>query len=214
MSRSPSAVAFRSAGTTDASPVVRAQAGNLGLFFRFGGLANLTASGNGRTVGGGTSSSAGVLLTQVGVKIVASEAWQFPIYFGTGLRLVNVSSGTPLASNDHSNTDWGLDLGGGFEYHFRIWRRISPFLGLGLGVGISDPSGDSNTAFGVGLGPSLGVEYYIGDRVSLSALYQFVVQVAYQKVSTGSSITSVSSSLTQFAFQTLAGGAMNLTYYF
>ena len=68
-------------------------------------------------------------------------------------------------------------------------------------------SGDDNLVFGIGVGPSLGVEYYIGDRLSLTALYQMVLQLAYQQAGSSSSVTA-------FSFSTLAGGAMTLTYYF
>jgi hypothetical protein len=191
----------------DGSPVVRAVGGNMGLFFRFGGLANLFATGNSRTVSSGAAGSEALVITQVGMKFVRDEHWIFPIYFGSSVRLSSPEKGD-------SRADWGLDLGGGFEYHFRIWRRISPFVGMNLGIGLTDPSGDNNFIFGVGLGPSLGIEYYIADRVSLAALYQVVMQVAYQLVRNVSTYPVTSTSTTGFAFQTLAGGSLYLTYYF
>jgi hypothetical protein len=201
-------------GRSPDDPVVRAAGGNIGMFFRFGGLANLFATGNSKTVGSttaGTSSAStgtdALIMTQVGVKFVLSEQWMIPIYLGTALRVSSPDKGD-------SHTDWGIEFGGGFEYHFRIWRRISPFVGFNLGLGVIDPTGDSNKTIGVGFGPGLGVEYYIGDRVSLTALYQFVLQVAYQELGISTSGSSVATSVTAFSFQTLAGGAMNLTYYF
>jgi hypothetical protein len=100
-----------------------------------------------------------------------------------------------------------MALGGGFEYHFRIWRRISPFLGASLGLYFEDPSGENNLRFGVDLGPNLGVEYYIADRLSLSAQYLLAIQIL--NAQSGQDISN-----TSFIFRTLAGGAMNLTYYF
>jgi len=191
--------------TTDGSPVVRAAAGNMGLFFRFGGLANLFATGNSRTVAAGTSGTEAVILTQVGMKFVLSERWLFPVYLGASIRALNPDQGT-------DRTDVGIDFGGGFEHHFRIWRRISPFVGFNLGVGITEPNGEHNNTYGVLFGPSLGVEYYIGDRVSLAALYQLVFNVAYQEIQTSGS--GPSTSVTGFLFQTLAGGSLYLTYYF
>ncbi len=192
-------------------PVVRAVGGNMGMFFRFGGLANLFATGNSRNVVS-TAAADALVVTQVGLKFVTSEHWMFPIYIGAGLRVVSSDVSSPIGpSTSTTRTDWGLDLGAGFEHHFRIWRRISPFVGLNLGLGFADPTGDENLLFGIGFGPSLGVEYYIGDRLSLTALYQMVLQVAYQQASSG---TTASASVTAFSFSTLAGGAMNLTYYF
>jgi hypothetical protein len=196
----------------DDSPVVRATGGNLGLLFRFGGLANLFATGNSRTIAAGTSGTEALILTQVGMKIVLSERWMVPVYFGSSVRVVNPDEGSTTGV-DLDRTDWGIDFGAGFEYHFRIWRRISPFIGFNLGIGITDPSGGDNSNYGVGFGPSLGVEYYIGDRVSLAALYQLVLNVSYLEVRSSASSGGVSS-VTGFGFQTLAGGSLYLTYYF
>jgi hypothetical protein len=205
--RPPPSTATPEPAMPDGSPVVRATAGNMGLFFRFGGLANLFATGNSRTVSSGAAGSEALVLTQVGMKFVRDEHWIFPIYFGSSLRLSSPEKG-------NSRTDWGLDLGGGFEYHFRIWRRISPFVGASLGLGLTDPSGDNNFIFGLGFGPALGVEYYIGDRVSLAAMYLLALQVAYQQVRDATSYPVSSTSTTGFSFQTLAGGSLYLTYYF
>jgi hypothetical protein len=206
----PDAARGRHGRGSSSEPVVRAQAGNLGMFFRFGGLATLFTTGNTYTVAGTTSSSGStdaLVFTQAGIKIVKSETWMIPIYLGTGLRFVSPSSGS-------SRTDWGLDIGSGFEYHFRIWRRLSPFIGLDLGLGFSDPTGDSNLSVGVGLGPSMGVELYIMDRVSLAALYKLVFQITYQETSTSTGMGTSSGSSTGVSFQTEAGGALLLNYYF
>ena len=177
------------------APVVRAEGGNLGLFFRFGGLASLEATNNSRSVNG-------LILTQVGLKFVLSERLMIPVTFGTSLR--NQSTGPADA------TDAGLDVGGGIEYHFRIWRRISPFIGGNLGVGFVNPTGDGNNIFGFGIGPVLGVEYYVADRVSLTAMYMFVIQIENQD----NGPLPVNESTTELTLQTLAGGALNLTIYF
>jgi hypothetical protein len=173
-------------------PAVRAEAGNIGMYFRFGGLASLAHSNNTRTIGP-------LVFTQVGMKFVFSETWMLPVYFGTGLRVDSPDEGD-------SATNWGIDLGAGFEYHFRIWRRISPFLGVSLGINMEDPTMEDNLRFGFGVGPSLGVEYYIADRLSVTAMYMFVIQLNYQD--------DPANSVTTFSMQTLAGGALNITYYF
>jgi hypothetical protein len=68
----------------------------------------------------------------------------------------------------------------------------------------------------VGLGPILGVEYYIADRVSLTAMYMLVIQIAHQEQpgAAGPFGPTDSNNLTTFSFSTMAGGALNLTYYF
>ncbi len=191
------------------APVVRAAAGNMGMYFRFGGLATLTASGNTRNVGP-------VAFTQVGLKFVLSESWMVPLYFSTGIRLDSTENPTnPSEPDSDEETNWGLEVGSGFEYHFRIWRRISPFFGLNVGVGFEDPTGEDNLRFGVGLGPILGVEYYIADRVSLTAMYMVVIQIAHQEQAGGMGPAGpLTNNVTTFSFSTMAGGALNLTYYF
>jgi hypothetical protein len=194
-------------------PVERAACGDLGFFFRFGGLATLEATGNSRAVG-----QSAVVLTQVGFKLVRGEDWMFPIYFGTGVRVdhstASTTTGGTTNNSTSSATDVGLDLGAGFEYHFRIRKRISPFVGATVGFTYTNPSGKSNDVYGVGFGPTFGVEYYLADRVSLTAQYLVTFQVAYEKASASVAGATVTSSVTSYAFQTLAGGAMNLTYYF
>jgi hypothetical protein len=191
----------------DISPVVRAQAGNMGFFFNFAGLATLTTSGpKESTVVQGAAATPPVpavsayIFSNIGLKIVVSEKLIVPLQFGTAIRVTKYSGG----GNDPL-TDWGLSLGGGIEYHFRIWRRISPFVGGGLSFTFLDPTGSSNFDFSFSLIPTVGVEYYIGDRVSLAALYQFHIRLGW---------TDGASARTIFSATTLAGGAMVLTYYF
>jgi opacity protein-like surface antigen len=162
----------------------------MGMYFRFGGLATLVHTNNARNVGT-------LVFNQVGMKYVFSEKLMLPFWFGTGVR-VDADGGT--------STNFGVDLGVGLEYHFRIWRRISPFFGGGLGFDVEKPSGENNARFGFGLGPVLGVEYYIADRLSLMAQYMFIIQIAYQSMPIDS--------VTSFGLATLAGGAVNITYYF
>ena len=178
-------------------PSVRADNGDYGLQFRFGGLASLAADGNARQISqGGT-----LLLTQIGLKKVYSEEWMMILSFGTAFQRLK-ADGIAGFESDASN-DVGLDFGIGFEYHFRIWRRISPFVGGQLGLGYTNPTGDDNSVLGIGFGPSLGVEYYVLDRVSLTAQYLLSFQ-----------IVRLFGEGTGTGFQTLSGGAMNLTFYF
>ena len=182
----------------DDHPVVRAAKGDIGMFFRFGGLANMTAGpSEGHNIGS-------LVIANAGVKFALTDRWMLPVFFGTGLRVVdyNTSGGT-----GSSRTDWGAYGGVGFEYHFRIWRRISPFVGASMDLGLTDPSGTHNVIFSMGLGPQLGVEFFWGDRVSLAALYEFKLRLTYQDQDAQSSLTSVE-------YATLAGGSLMLTFYF
>ena len=170
-------------------PVVRADAEDWSMFFRFGGLATMLAGNNTRTIDA-------LMVTQVGMKYVPSEDTRIPFFLGFGIRH-NAPDGGSGA------TDWGFDLGAGYEWHFRIWRRISPFFGLNGGLGLADPDGNNNLVFGLGLGPTMGVEYFIADRMSLTAQYLMTFQLEIQP-----------EDHVAFQFSTLAGGALNLSWYF
>ncbi|MBW2732556.1 MAG: hypothetical protein JRH20_09190 [Deltaproteobacteria bacterium] len=168
-------------------PAVRAEAGNLGLSFTFGGLATTTT---------GTSEAVNALIfSQVGLRMVLNENLIFPIYLGFGTQIRD-------RENVDAETDFGLRLGGGLEYHFRIWRRISPFVGGGLLVAVDEPAGDSNWTFGFAITPTMGVEYYIADRVSLIAQYYFNL------------IFTIQDPVFDFQMGTASGGALTLALYF
>jgi opacity protein-like surface antigen len=200
----PPAAAPVAPAAPDHSPVVRAQGGNVGFYFKFGGLATLDHNNTTRTVDA-------LAFTQVGLKLVVSEHLMVPIYFGTGLQHSKAEDcPTPNTCDTHTSTDVGIEAGFGLEYHFRIWRRISPFIGAGIGVGYVNPSGANNWNVGVGFGPILGVEYYIADRLSLTAQYMLTFQVGYQK----SEVMGDQVKTTTFDYRTQAGGALVVTYYF
>jgi len=182
-------------GETGASsdPVVRAAAGDWGMFFRAGGLANLTLEQDAMNVSGGSD---GLLVTQVGLRPVITEHWIIPFHVGMGVRFLSPDVGD-------TRTDFGLLAGVGVEYHFRIWRRISPFVGGGFNIGMDDPSGGGNWAFMIGLAPTLGIEYYIGDRVSLLLQYLMSFDFTFQDGGTSMRV-----------FNTRAGGALSIAFYF
>jgi len=202
----PAAPAAAPARAPDGSPVVRAQAGDLGFFFKLGGLATLDHSNTSRVVDA-------LAFTQVGLKFVSSERLMLRAYFGTGLQHSKAQSCPDVGTcTTTKSTDMGIEGGVTLEYHFRVWRRISPFVGAGLGLGYVNPSGGSNWNLGVGFGLFFGVEYYLGDRLSITAEYMLTFEVGYQKLPTG--VPGTSSSITTFAYRTLAGGALVVTYYF
>lgn len=169
-------------------PVERASDGLWGFSWRFGGMATMAATGNVQAAGE-------VTVTQIAVKYAPSEEWRIPFYVGTGLKV-------RAPEGQDANADWAMGFGGGFEYHFRIWRRISPFIGATLGLGITDPAGDANWQLAIGLGPQLGIEYFIGDRLAVQALYQFIL---------GFHLTE---GLFQFGFSTASGGLLGIGAYF
>ncbi|MFH2010003.1 MAG: hypothetical protein ABI333_25630 [bacterium] len=182
-----------------ASPVVRAVAGNWGMFFRFGGLATLDHGNNTRSVDG-------LLLTQVGFRYVVTEKIIIPLYFSLGVRFIK-----PPDNTMDDTESWGMEFGTGIEYHFRIWRRISPFIAFNVGLGVIEPAGDANMTFGIGFGPAMGVEYYIGDRVSITVQYMMTLQIEIQQTPNG---MGGADEYKTVQFSTIAGGALNITYYF
>ena len=194
-------------------PVVRANGKNMGMFFKFGGFATMSAVGEAKTTNA-------LITNEVGVKLVFSEKFMLPIFFGMGVAV------TKLEGADESDTDWNMSLGVGVEYHFKIWRRISPFLGGIFKFGFSDPAGDAESGkgleFRVDLGPALGIEYYIADRISLTASYMFLIGIAwadskYTKFGIGTKSAGASSSSVSIGGANIelgSGGNLTLTAYF
>ena len=181
-------------------PVVRATGKNMGIFACFGGLGTMTVSG-------ATSPTSAVLMNQVGVKFVFSEKFMLPVFFGMGIDLTTPGEG-------ESATNWSLEFGAGVEYHFRIWRRISPFVGGQIKFGFSDNADvpklkeQEKLFFGLSFGPSFGIEYYIADRLSLTAAYLFLFQIGHQDHD------SDKVAKTTFGMSTLSGGSLTVTAYF
>ncbi len=176
------------------NPVVRAASGLWGMQFTFGGLATMSHT-NSAVANTGT-----LVVTQIGMRMVRSENVIIPLFFGFGTNLVDPPG------DDNAMANIGVRLGGGLEYHFRIWRRISPFLG---GYGVFDygnPSGGRNWSVGLTLLPTLGVEYYWGDRVSFIAQYFFGIGFQYQKAGEEGQIS--------FGVSTSAGGQLSINFYF
>lgn len=171
----PSESSASAGGGAAAAPVVTAQEGQWAFLFRFGGLAPFSFRGvNDFTVEPAVAAAGptGQLFTEFGMRKVLKR---FSIPFWVGLAMVNDSTRTGVST---SNTSFGLSGGVGLQYTFRAWRRIAPYVG-GFGqLQFIDPTGDANWLLGFALGPVLGVEYYIADRVSLFAQGQFALGVA------------------------------------
>ena len=176
----------------DDPPVVRAAPNIWAMTFAFGGLGSLTANGI-------LDQKAGNLLfTEIGFRAVLSSV---TIPFSVGLGLANTSS---LKGPSASATDVGLSFTGGVLKSFRVWRRIAPYFGGLFHFSYLDPSGDNNWLIGLSIGPVLGIEYYIADRVSLLAqgTFQFGVNLTdpAAAIGIGSAISG--------------GGQLGLVFYF
>jgi hypothetical protein len=214
--------------------VVRAKKGNMGMFFRFGGLGTMSANGNIRFADSSNTQLGVQFMHEIGWKFVFSESLHLPISFGLGVWIYDPSDincqGAPNNDACAAQTTWAMNFGTGLEYHFRIWRRISPFIGGLINFGFrdpynttaTDPPPPTNLIFTLTFGPTLGVEYYIGDRVSLAAQYFFLIGIQMQNdVRTITSIKTTSefnqppqppAAATSIAYS--QGGALVLTFYF
>lgn len=176
-------------------PVVRAMPGNWAFSFLFGGLGNLN-------VAGPVNQKAGnVLFTEFGVRAVLGSVI---IPFSAGLAI-----GANVPKTGDAVTDFGLSATVGVIKTFRVWRRIVPQFGgtfhfhyLDPGTPGSAPNNDWQ--IGLSVGPVLGVEYYIADRVSLLAqgTFQFGIGITDPVAAVGLG-TSIS-----------GGGQLGLNFYF
>lgn len=176
----------------DDGPVARFEPGQWGMQFTFGGLAPMSVAGL-RDFGVNR-----LLFTELGFRRVLSERWMLPFSIGAGVFHHN-----PEGSGASQN-DVGLAASVGVQRYFRVWRRIAPYAGGRIRLDYSEPNGRANWRFGVGFGPSLGIEYFVGDRVSLSMQGEALVGFA-----TFAGLLQV-----ELATQLTAGGQMGLTFYF
>jgi hypothetical protein len=199
----------KKAATDDASPVVRAsgEEGNMGLFFRFGGLATMTATGDNQ------GANDGVMNAQLGLKFVMSEKIMVPLFFGMGIVHKKVT-------DQDGTTGFSMDFGAGVEYHFRIWRRLSPFFGAILKLGFYDKTSDSDAedlSIRFHVGPTIGMEYYIADRVSLAVAYMLMITLYADTVNADSTTINFDMSTKSgldVAAAAESGGYMTLCFYF
>ena len=118
-------------------------------------------------------------------------------------------------SGGDNRTDFGMGFGIGFQHYFRTWRRIAPYIGAKLHLSYVDPSGDKNYLVQVGIGPAIGIEYFIADRVSLSMEYNFFFAVQFEGDNARAGTTGAVGGTGVGLFSTLwMGGQMALTFYF
>ena len=171
-------------------PIQRAEPGDWAMQFTFGGLAPLSIGG---------ISEYGVdrlLITELGFRRVF-ERVIIPFSVGAGVFHHNPDAGA-------KQNDAGLAASVGVLVPFRVWRRIVPYAGPQLHLHYLDPTGDNNWLVNFSIGPVLGTEVYVHDRISL--LFQGVLTLGI----------NVFDGLTQVSAATAlsAGGNTGLVFYF
>ncbi len=177
------------------SPVVTSKPGDFALTFTFGGLGNMN-------VGGTNSAKVGnMMFSELGARAVLKSVI-IPFSLGVG-----ITNNLPDAGD--SRTDFGLSASVGILKQFRVWRRIAPYFGGMFHLHYLDPSTPPNAPntdyqVQIALGPVLGVEYFIADRVSLYMQGQLLLGLSF----TDAVIE------TQFLTNLLAGGQLGLAVYF
>jgi hypothetical protein len=170
--------------------VRRAEQGDWGMQFTFGGLAPLSIAGV-RDHGVNR-----LLMTELGFRRV-TENFIIPFSIGAGVFHHNPDEGG-------TQNDAGLAVSFGILKPFRVWRRISPYGGGMLHFHYLDPTGDNNWLVNLSIAPVIGTEFYVGDRVSL--LFQGQIDIG----------ANIFDGLTQVRAATsiAAGGQTGLIFYF
>lgn len=172
-------------------PVSRFEAGQWGMQFTFGGLAPMSVGGV-RDFGVNR-----LLFSEIGFRRVVSEDWVVPFSIGAGVFHHNADVGD-------SQNDVGIAASVGVQRYFRVWRRIAPHAGGRIRLDYAEPNGRANWRFGFGIGPVLGIEYFVGDRVSLTMQGEALVGLyAFDGLLQVEAVTRLD-----------AGGQMGLVFYF
>ena len=176
----------------DTRPVVRAGPGNWGMTFIFGGLSPISVAGL-----GDQQLADGVIFTEIGVRRVFKRV-VVPFSIGAGV------TSRQNAGDLKPTIAAGVSASVAVLRGFRVWRRIAPYYGGFVHTHYVDAAGPDNWLVNVSIGPILGIEYYLGDRVSLYG--QGIVGI-------GPDIRK--NSVLWGARATLAaGGQLGLTFYF
>ena len=183
--------------------VVRAEAGNMGLYFSFMGLASL-----GFNAVDVTRDQNGIMkgIVVAGMKLVPNDNIIIPV--GVGFRFFHQDVDSDFDTDTNS---FGVAISAAVEYHFKVWKRISPYFGARVQLDYLEPAGDDNWEFGLALGPAIGVEYYIADRVSLSAEYNLMID---NRFSDGAAKGGDVNTDFNFATGVTNAGGVYLTFYF
>ncbi|WAS94591.1 hypothetical protein [Nannocystis punicea] len=176
----------------DTQPVVRAAPGNWGMTFIFGGLGPLSVAGL-----GDQPLADGMMFTEIGVRRVFKK-FVLPFSFGAGI--------THRTREGTSRPEVSAGVSGSIAVlkGFRVWRRIAPYTGAFLHVHYLDSPGPNNWLVNLSVGPILGIEYFLADRVSLYG--QGIIGIGPQF--TRQSVQFVARAMMA------AGGQLGLTFYF
>jgi hypothetical protein len=172
--------------------VMRAVPGNWGMTFIFGGLGPLSVAGH-----GDQPLADGLIFTEIGVRRVFKKI-VLPFSFGAGI--------THRTREGTTRPEVSAGVSGSIAVlrGFRVWRRIAPYFGGFLHAHYIDAPGPNNWLVNIGVGPILGIEYYLADRVSLYGQGEFAI---------GPDISKQSVQLVARAMMA-AGGQLGLTFYF
>ena len=154
-SSAPPPVADDSSDPPDTRPVVRAGPGNWGMTFIFGGLSPISVAGL-----GDQQLADGVIFTEIGVRRVFKRV-VVPFSIGAGM------TSRQNAGDLKPTISAGVSASVAVLRGFRVWRRIAPYYGGFVHTHYVDAAGPDNWLVNVSIGPILGIEYYLGDRVSL-----------------------------------------------
>lgn len=191
----PSATPSTPSGPPDDNTVVRAAPGNWAFSFLFGGLGNMNVGGQNNL------KVANVLFTEFGARAVIGSVI---IPFSAGLAI-----GANVPKMGDSSTDFGISGTVGVMKTFRVWRRIVPQFGGSFHFHYLDPATpamapNNDWQVNISLGPVIGVEYYIADRLSLLAqgTFQFGIGITDPVAQIG------------LATAITGGGQLGLNFYF
>lgn len=181
-----------SANPPDTRPVVRPAPGNWGLVFIFGGLAPLSIAGL-----NDVPLTSNLIFTEIGIRRVFRKV-TMTFSFGAGVASTPRSGVTPVRTSAGVSGSIAVVRG------FRVWRRIAPYAGGFVHSHYIDAAGPGNWIVNVNVGPILGVEYFIADRVGLWG--QGIIGVG----------PSFGKTTIQWVARTAvdAGGHFGLTFYF
>jgi hypothetical protein len=175
----------------DSQPVLRAAPGNWGMTFIFGGFAPLSVAGL-----GDLPLPSGLLFTEIGVRRVFKRV-VIPFSFGAGVAQTRQDGQSPVYAA-------GVSASVAVLKGFRVWRRIAPYYGAFIHTHYIDARGPDNWLVNLTIGPILGIEYFIADRVSLygQGIFGFGPEFTKGKVDFTARATMA------------AGGQLGLTFYF
>lgn len=176
----------------DTQPVLRAVPGNWGMTFIFGGLGPLSVAGH-----GDQPLADGLIFTEIGVRRVFKRI-VLPFSFGAGI--------THRTREGTTRPEVAAGVSGSIAVlkGFRVWRRIAPYFGGFLHAHYIDAPGPNNWLVNLSVGPILGIEYYLADRVSLYGQGVFAIGPEFSR----QSVQLVARAMMA------AGGQLGLTFYF